>query len=308
MSVHTPARPAGPIAALVVTHDSAAVVERCLISLREAAPRRGLEIRVVDNASRDDGPERAARLIGAERVLRLPSNRGFAAGVNAGLEAVPAPWRAVLNPDTVVAPGALDALADLLEARPRAALVAPRMRGEDGRVEATTGRFPTLARERAHTWLLDRLLGLEGRGMRFPNRTEPVDWVSGCAWLLRTDAYEAVGPLDEDYFMYYEDVDYGRRLHDAGWEVLATPEVELVHAIGQGSSGTSRIPAEGGAALVRYFGKFHPEVAPADVRALLANGWRLRLAWRRLRKALGDRASARVARRYELALEALSRA
>lgn len=300
------APPSGPIAVVVVSYFSAAVLERCLASLAGAAPRRGVRPIVVDNASGDDSAAIAARAAGTDAVVRLPGNRGFAAGVNAGLAAAgDAPWVAVLNPDTEVPPGALDALADALEARPRAGLAGPRVVGLDGRAERTVGRFPSLARERAHSLLLDRLPGVEGRSAPAPAATEAVDWVSGCAWLVRGAAARAVGPLDEGYFMYFEDVDYCRRLCDAGWEVLHVPGATVRHGLGLGSGRTGTVPADGGPALIRYFAKFHPEVPPAAVARLLARGWRVRRAWRRLRAALGDASSAAVARRYERALDSL---
>src|SRR5439155_5493628 len=113
------------------------------------------------------------------------------------------------------------------------------------------------ARERSHALMWDRCLGLDGRSAEFPDHTAPVEWASGCAWLLRGEAVRSVGSLDEAYFMYFEDVDYCRRLRDAGWEVLATPEARVIHALGQGSTGTPEVPADGGPALLHYFEKFH---------------------------------------------------
>jgi len=303
----TSPRAAARIAAIVVTHESEEVLGPCLASLRGAAPAAGLAVLVVDNASRDASAALAARELGEAQVLRLAENRGFAAGVNAGLAAVEAPWVAGLNPDTVLPEGALDRLAAVLESHPRAALVGPRVLDGGGGLEETVGRFPTLARERAHTWWLDRLLGIEGRRAPFPAATAVVDWVSGCAWLLRAAALRTAGPLDEGYFMYYEDVDYCRRLHDAGFEVLATPEVTLRHLRGHGSAASGLVAADGGASLVRYFRKFHPEVPRGAVRGLLLTGWRLRRVSRRLRAALGDGASRAVARRYERAIAELER-
>jgi GT2 family glycosyltransferase len=300
-------RDSGPVAAVVVTYRSADVIGRCLEALLASAPRRGVALRVVDNASGDGTVERAQRVIGSDCVIRLDDNRGFAAGVNAGLAAVRAPWIAVINPDAFVPPGGLDRLADVLDSDPRAGLVGPRVRDTEGRPEPTAGLFPTLARERAHAWMLDRLIGLEGRRATFPERTAPVDWVSGCAWVLRAEAVRDVGQLDETYFMYYEDVDYCRRLHDRNWNVLATPDVEVVHRISTGSDGTARLPADGGAALVRYFRKFHPETSPEAVQRLLRRGWGLRRAWRLARARMGHAPSAGAAERYRLAIESLER-
>jgi N-acetylglucosaminyl-diphospho-decaprenol L-rhamnosyltransferase len=301
-----PERRDGPIAVIVVTYESAAVIARCLGVLRAAAPRRGLDIRVVDNASTDGSPALAEAIVGSERVIRMTSNRGFAAGVNAGLATVDAPWIAVINPDVQVPPGGLDRLADVLACHPAAGLAAPRVVGADGRPERSVGLYPTPGREWAHSWLLDHL-GWPGRWAPLPRRTATVDWVSGCAWLMRAEAARATGALDEGYFMYCEDVDYCRRLHDAGWDVLAVPEVEWMHGLGVGSSETGLLPADGGPALLRYFARFHPGFPERRVRALLLRGWRLRRIWRLGRARLGDARSSAMARRYEIAIERLGR-
>lgn len=293
--------------AIVVAYESAGVLRECLETVGAAAPVRGVRRIVVDNASTDGSAELAVSLIGAANVVRNPGNLGFAAGVNAGLRAGTGAWIAVINPDTCVPEGALDRLAEILERSPQAALVGPRVRHAAGTAEETVGRFPTLARERVHAFGLDRVLGLEGRRAPFPKATGPVDWVSGCAWLLRREAVESVGPLDEGYFMYYEDVDYCRRLHDAGWQVLATPDVEIEHAVGRGSRATGRLPVDGGAALVRYAGKFLPQGSAPEMRRVLTAGWRIRQTARRLLAGLGDRRSADLVSRYRLALEALAR-
>ena len=297
--------PDGPIAVVVVTFESAATVERCLKSILTAAPRRGTQVVVVDNASTDETVAIAQTILGPAGVLRLPVNRGFAAGANAGIAITSAPWVAILNPDVEVPPGGLDLLADALERRPEAGLAGPATVDSGGRTERTAGPFPTPAREWAHSWLLDHL-GWPGRFAGMPLTAAIVDWVSGCAWLLRAEAIRAVGPLDEEYFMYFEDVDYCRRLQEAGWAVLHVPEVRWTHGLGLGSRLTGTQPADGALAAVRYFRKFHPAVPEAHVRRLLLRGWRLRLAWRRLRAKLGDDRSQAVARRYEIAIDRLS--
>jgi N-acetylglucosaminyl-diphospho-decaprenol L-rhamnosyltransferase len=299
-------RRGGPVAIIVVTYESAAVIGHCIETLRGGAPRRGVDIRIVDNASTDGSAALAESLLGASQVIRLGTNRGFAAGVNMGLAAVDAPWVAVVNPDVQVPAGGLDRLADELERHPRAGLAAPRVVGAGGRAERSVGLFPTPGREWAHSWLLDHV-GWPGRWARLPGSVASVDWVSGCAWLLRADAVRAVGPLDEGYFMYCEDVDYCRRLHDAGWSVLAVPEIQWVHDVGTGSRATGLVAADGGTSLLRYFAKFHPELSASRARTMLVRGWKLRRAWRRLRARLGDESSLAVARRYEIAIAQVPR-
>jgi len=295
-----------PITAVVVTHESRAVLEPCLAALLVAAPRRGVDVRVVDNASSDGSSAIAARMLGEGNVIRLAENHGFAAGVNAVLAGFSGTWLALVNPDLVVPRGALDVLADELERQPQAGLVAPRVCNPRGRPEASVGFFPTLEREHAHALFLDRLCGQEGRRRPFPRRTGPVDWASGCAWLLRGDAARTVGVLDEGYFMYFEDVDYCRRLHEERWEVIAVPEVLVVHAGGGGSARSPLLPADGGGVpVMRYFRKFEPRVSEAQLSSLLARGWRLRLIWHRMGALLGDPRARMLAHRYREALRAM---
>jgi GT2 family glycosyltransferase len=293
------------ITAVVVLHDSAGVIEDCLASLDVAAPRRGVRTIVVDNASRDDGPRRAADRIGESSIVRLPENRGFAAGVNAGLALAQTPMLAVVNPDLRFEPGALDLLADALEAHPRAAIVGPRVRDSAGQVEPTAGVFTTPARERVHAWMLDRLLGLPGRRSPQPDRDTRVDWISGCAWLVRGEAWKRCGPLDEAYFMYSEDVDFCRRLFDAGWETRIVTGARALHDRGTGSVRSSELPADGGLALYRYLVKFHPGYSRSSLRATLASGWWLRRGLHTARALFGHARSAMLARRYARALASL---
>lgn len=295
------------ILAVVVIFESAAVIDRCLDSLLEAAPQRGIEVRVVDNGSSDDGAARASARLGERAVIRMPVNRGFAAGVNAGLANAGSDWLAVVNPDLCFAPGALDALAAFLEGHPRAGVAGPRVDDAEGRREETAGVFPSSRREWVHAWMLDRVLPVQGRHRVQPMSAERVDWISGCAWLLRRAAWEAVGSLDEGYFMYFEDVDYCRRMAESGWEVWSNPAVRATHARGTGSRATATLPADGGAAAVRYLRKHLRPADRAPSVAALRSGWALRLAVRRGLAALGHPASRAIAERFRLALETSSR-
>lgn len=293
------------LTAVVVSYLSAHVLDRCLASLEGAAPRRGTHIIVVDNASHDGSADIARQRLGAGQVICLQKNRGFAAGVNAVARDFRGRALALINPDVEMPPGSLDALADVLDAHPGAGLVAPRVVSNAGAVEHTVGYFPTLRRAWQQALGLHALPGIVGRVARFPSRTAPVDWVSGCAWLVRGDAMRAVGPLCEDYFMYWEDVDYCRLLHEGGWDVLATPDVCVVHTAGTGSAETEMLPADGGLGLSRYFARFHPDVSQSAVRRMMIASATLRRTGHAWRARGGNSRSAMLARRYALTLDLL---
>lgn len=291
---------------MIVLHESASVIGSALEALQSAAPRRGVRPIVVDNASTDDGAAIAARIAGESNVIRLASNVGFAGGVNAGLARSTSGTIALVNPDLQFEPGALDRMADALDAKPTVGLIGPLVRAADGSREATVGMFPTLAREQAHAWFLDRALGRAGRRADQPVSACRVDWISGCAWLLRREAMQQVGPLDAGYFMYVEDVDYARRLRDSGWEVWIEPLANALHVRGTGSSRSSLLPADGGLSLIRYF---EQHASPRDaiaIRAVLRRGWSLRRMLHTVRGWCGSGVSARLALRYERALSDLA--
>lgn len=296
-------RPA--VSAVVVTYESAAVIERCLNALREAAPGRGIDAWVVDNASTDDGVQRAAAVLGWNHVIRRPTNGGFAAGVNQVLSGFRGEWLAVINPDVVLPPEGIDRLVDFLVRTPRAGLVGPRVDLPGGGREPTAGVFPTPGREWVHAFMLDRFLGLPGRRRTQPAQPSTVDWISGCVWVLRGAAIAATGPLDEKYFMYHEDADYCFRMRQAGWQSWYLPHVRCTHHRGTGSSASSRLPADGGLAAMRLMKRLHPEASARSIQSSFRTGWRLRLSLHKAGARLGRVASRTMALRYQLALEQL---
>jgi len=295
-------RPARAIDAVIVLHESAAVIDGALAALDGAASRSIVNPIVVDNASTDAGPAIVERRLGSGSVIRSPRNLGFAGGVNLGLAHSAHPWIALINPDLRYEPGALDVLLDFLLQHPRAGLVGPRVQLADGSRESTAGAFPTAAREQAHAWFLDRWLGREGRRVAQPLGAGRVDWLSGCAWLLRREAFEAIGPLDEGYFMYVEDVDYGRRLHAAEWEVWVESAARAEHVRGTGSSASGLLPADGGRALLRYFEKHTTSAEQAAARRALVAGWTIRHSLHTVRAWAGAPGAERLAKRYASAL------
>jgi GT2 family glycosyltransferase len=190
---------------------------------------------VVDNASRDEGLAGVRARHPRVRWIMNRENLGYARGVNHGMAAAPAEYHLILNPDIVVSPGAVDALLAFAESRPRAGIVGPQLLNEDGTIQDSCRRFYTF-----RTLLLRRtILGqpalrsraVEEHLMRdFDHRSErAVDWVLGGCLLVRRAAMERVGPLDERFFLYFEDVDWCTRMWRAGWEVLYFPGARFTH-------------------------------------------------------------------------------
>jgi N-acetylglucosaminyl-diphospho-decaprenol L-rhamnosyltransferase len=253
----------------MVTHDSRPQLARLLDRQLAVAERLGIELIAVDNASRDGGLDLlrdTARRSSALRLVSLPRNRGYAAGVNAAFAAAPGRDVLLINPDVELAdPGVVERLARLLEAYPRAAVVAPRLTADDGSIQPSARRFPSLV---ALVATLPRLrgLGLARRAHgRFvepsqASRTVSVDWVIGAAMMIRRRAYEAVGGWDESFFLYMEDADFCRRCARAGWEIAYAPELALCHGYARASSNGASLLRDRArrrhvASLVRFFAR-----------------------------------------------------
>jgi GT2 family glycosyltransferase len=254
---------------IIVSYNARADLERCLASLhppRTASVPGRHDIVVVDNAS-TDGSAAAARTWPDVRVIASDSNRGFAAATNTGIRATSGENLLLLNSDTVLPSGAPDALVHELERHPEAAVAGPRLVDGEGRAELSFGRMISPASE----WRQRRLV--RGHARRDPAVSRLVeqltleeqwpDWVSGACLLVRRADAEAVGLLDERYFMYTEDVDFCAAIRARGRGVLFTPRVEVKHLRGR-SAATA--PAATRAARrsshLAFYQKHHPGFAP----------------------------------------------
>jgi N-acetylglucosaminyl-diphospho-decaprenol L-rhamnosyltransferase len=251
---------------VIVSFNARADLERCLSSLDQSPPAASHEIIVVDNAS-TDGSAQAARAWPNVRVIESPSNRGFAAANNIGIRQSTGRALLLLNSDTTVPKGALDGLLVELDRHPDAAAAAPRLVDGAGRAELSFGSMIAPLNE----WRQRRLMrGLERGDPAVRELVEAMtrqerapDWVSGACLLVRREDAEAVGLIDERYFMYIEDVDFCAALRARGRRILFTPAVEVVHLRGR-SAATA--PEATRAAYRRshlaFYEKHHPALAP----------------------------------------------
>ncbi len=223
------------LSVVIVHYNTSEDLDRCLASLDACPPACPHEVVVVDNASRDGALAAVRERRPGVRWLLNHENVGYARGVNQGLAAAPAEYHLVLNPDIVVTPGAIDALLAFAQARPRAGIVGPQLLNEDGSIQDSCRRFYTLRTLLLRRTVLGRVWprsrAVAAHLMRdFDHRSErAVDWVLGGCLLVRRRALERVGPLDERFFLYFEDVDWCFRMWRAGWEVLYFPDARFTH-------------------------------------------------------------------------------
>lgn len=229
---------------VIVNYRTASLVLDCLESLSSMrSDLRGGRVVVVDNDSRDGSVGAieagivAAGWSGWAEVVPLPRNGGFAYGNNAAIERalqLDADLATVvlLNPDTIVKPGAIAHLVGHLDQHPSVGIVGARIENEAGAPEVSAHTMPSPLGELEATarWgLLTRLLAAHAVSRPPRDADHACDWVSGACMAVRREVLDAVGPLDEGYFLYYEEVDFCFRAKRAGWSCWFVPEARVVH-------------------------------------------------------------------------------
>ena len=242
-----------------------------------AVERAGLpfatEVLVLDNGSRDGSPEVAREHPTVDQLIALPERRGKALNDSELLRRARGRYALLLNEDSELRPGATLALWGALREHPEAACAGAKLLRPDGSPQACAWRFPTSMTALAGALLLHRLYTVQSTG----ERTREVDWCQSAALLVRGEAAAEVGYLDPDFFVYSDEVDFARRLRDAGWRSLYVPRAVAIHHE-QLSTGT--VPEARIVEMARnrdlYMRKHHSPLAALAVRWLSALPYALR--------------------------------
>lgn len=221
---------------VIVSYNVRDLLIACLKSIADEPDEPRREIVVVDNGSRDGTAEAITRAFPEVRVIANRENGGFAAGSNQGLRIARGRHVLLLNPDTIVAPGALSAMVDFLDRTPHAGIVGCRITDGQGRTQLSCFPLPTPATVFWQHWQLHRIfppfLYSEYRN-KCLNRKEQapfrVGWVTGACFMINGAALAATGLLDERYFLFVEEVDFSRRAAEQGWYSYFLPSAEIVH-------------------------------------------------------------------------------
>jgi N-acetylglucosaminyl-diphospho-decaprenol L-rhamnosyltransferase len=239
---------------------------------------------VVDNGSTDGSIEMVEGEFPAVRLEVLAQNPGYGAASNVAFSLCRSEYVLLLNSDTELKPGALEALTAHLDRCPRAGIVGPRLLNPDGTLQKSTFPFPSplvpfvKRRPVADVVGLVPVLRDAFVGAWAHDHTRRVPWVLGAALAIRRTAYEAVGGFDESYVMYYEEVDLCYRLRQEGWETHFTPATEVIHV--GGASTSQRRPemlARLGLSAVDFHRRHHQGVVRALAIGLLRGTMRYRL-------------------------------
>lgn len=252
---------------VVVNYNAGEHLLRCIGSVFEAARGGSVSVVVVDNDSQDGSASRAKEAFPDITLIANPSNDGFGSASNQGIAIGRADWVFLLNPDAEISSGTFVSLLELAGERPEAGVIGVLVRDPEGNIYPSARKIPTLAEAAGHA-----LIGPFKKDNRFSRAytmdgwdrasEREVDWVSGSCMLVRRKAVENVGAFDPAYFMYAEDADLCTRMREAGYSVLFSPSMEVLHDHGLSTRGSRRMIREHSRSIYRFFEKHY------------AKGWR----------------------------------
>jgi len=260
------------------------LLHECLTAVSATIENLSFEVIVVDNGSSDNSVQMVREQFPHAHLIVNERNLGFAKATNQGVSVATGTYVLLLNSDVVLQRGAVERMIDLLERTPEAgivgsALVIP----EVGYQLGAAGFEPTLASALCYYSFLSKLSPLVFKGIwlehrrRFKSEIE-VDWVSGACLLTRSELFRSLGPLNESYFMYLEDVEWCRRARQSGWRILYLPTVEVLHRY-RGSASPSAL-TQWLDSLDRYYRANHGRLETGLFHALAACGFMVRsLGW-----------------------------
>jgi GT2 family glycosyltransferase len=274
------------ISVVIVAWNAKRYLELCLESLEKAPSRRSMETLVVDNASTDGTVEMVEARFPWVKLIKSPENLGFAKGNNVAIRQCQGRYIALVNPDVIVLPGCLDALADFLDQNPKVGNVGPRVLNPDMTLQSSCRRFPTLwnsfcdATGLATKFKKTRLFAGEHM-FYFPHdRTLAVDVLVGCFSFIRRETFDAVGLLDEKLFMYGDDVDWCRRAWKAGWKVVFFPGAQAIHDRGKTTAPYPvRFAVAQQKSILYYWSKYHSTFGVLGIRCIILFHHLLRYAF-----------------------------
>jgi N-acetylglucosaminyl-diphospho-decaprenol L-rhamnosyltransferase len=256
----------------VVNTNGRDLLMRCLDAVERSRAELECEseVLVLDNAS-DDGSADAVRARGEPvepvELIELAERRGKALNDSALMERSRGRYCLLLNEDSELLPGAAVALHAALESDPRAACAVAALRRPDGAPQASAWRFPSVATALAGALMLARPFSVQSTG----NVMRRVDWGQSAALAVRREAAQAIGWMDGEFFVYSDEVDFQRRLADAGWHTLYVPDAVAIHReqLATGELPLRRI-VEYSRGQDRYMRKHNGALAAAAVRWLTA--------------------------------------
>jgi GT2 family glycosyltransferase len=273
------------ISIILVNYNDRIHLPDCLASLERIVAALPAEVILVDNHSEDGSPE-AAESFRWVKLIRNEKNVGYARANNIGIETARGDFLLFLNTDTVIPENSLPALLAELEARPEAGAIGPALVRDNSRPQVSFGREVNFVSELWQKLFRNPYFRIV---LRFGVRTREVGWLSGACLLARRQAVENAGRFDENFFLYFEDIDLCKRLTEKGYRIVFFPGIRVIHVGGASTSqGKWRCRLEYRKSQVYYYRKHNSELSLRLLKAFL----RLNFGWRRLRSRTPEEKSA----------------
>lgn len=280
---------------IVVSWNVKALLRDCLHSIGEENDALNVEVIVVDSASSDGSPEMVRKEFPWVTLIASDENLGYPRGNNVGIAASGGRHVLILNPDTVILNNALKTMVEYLDSHIDVGVVGPQLLNSDGSVQSSRRRFPSLLTGVFEsTWLeslapdilLRRYYGLD----LADDQESDVDWITGAALMVPRRVIDHVGLFDEGYFMYSEELDWCRRINDAGWRIVYLPAAQVIHLVGKSSEqAVTARHVNFQQAKLRYFRKHHGRIAAASLRLILLGNYSGQLALEAAKGLLGHK-------------------
>lgn len=234
------------VSIIIVSYNTRKLLKKCLASIKKHTKEVNYEVIVVDNASTDGSVDAISNFqfpVSNFHLIRNGKNLGFARANNQGVERAKGRYILLLNSDTKLKDDTISEMIMWMDGHKNVGIATCRLVNPDGETQATGGYFPNLLR--IFLWasflddlpLISRIFGSFHPHGSFFKKARRQDWVTGAFFLVRREAADTLGGLDEKFFMYVEEVDYCFRARKAGWEVWYVPEASIVHEAGASGSG-----------------------------------------------------------------------
>ena len=276
-----PADPQVDLSIIIVSWNVRDLLRDCLAAVGEEASGASgqVEVIVVDGDSADGSADMVAEEFPELVLVRCDENVGFPRGNNIGLAKATGRYILLLNPDTVVQPNALSRMIAFLDEHQDVGLVGAQLLNGDGSIQHSRYRFPRVVTAYFEsTWLqgIAPQSVIDHYHMNDMPLDRPVDadWLNGACLMTRREIIEQVGGLDEGYFMYSEELDWCRRIKEAGWRIVYEPAAQVTHFVGQSSEqAVTARHINFQRAKLRYFRKYHGALAAGLLRAFLLKSY-----------------------------------
>ncbi len=265
---------------IIVNYNTGAYLRECLRSICSSRRVGDIRVCVVDNGSRDDSVAVVRREFPTVELIVNETNRGYAHANNLGLRSCRSPYALLLNPDTVLPPNALADMMAFMESDPNIGVAGPKLVLDDGSLDLACRRsFPTITNSFYKIFGLSQLFPHSPRLARYnltyldPDVVTEVDSVVGAFMMVRGGILEQVGLLDEEFFLYGEDLDWAFRIKAAGWKVYYYPKVQVIHHKGAASHrDRTRVRYEFYRSMYLFYRKHYAESTPLPLHWMVIAG------------------------------------